>query len=79
MRFETMEFGQGARSAMPIWGLFFKNLYANAALGYNQELMFERPGERLTIELDCSKYDKFGTDEDPFKSSKGYGEEEFEQ
>ncbi|MDZ4845948.1 MAG: transglycosylase domain-containing protein [Chitinophagales bacterium] len=79
MRFESMKYGQGASSALPIWALFFKSLYADSTLGYSQEVLFERPQERLTIELDCSKYGKFGTKEDPFKSPKGYGEAEFEK
>lgn len=79
MRFESMKFGQGASSALPIWALFFKSLYADSTLGYSEEIMFEKPHEPLTIELDCSKYEKFGTQEDPYKSTKGYGEDEFER
>lgn len=80
MRFESMKYGQGASSALPIWALFFKSLYADSTLGYSQEMLFEKPQQRLTIELDCSKYDNFGTNNDPFKSSNGgYGVDEFEK
>jgi len=79
MRFESMKYGQGASSALPIWALFFKSVYADSTLGISPEVKFEKPQQRLTIELDCTKYDKFGTNEDPFKTSKGYGEDEFEK
>lgn len=79
MRFETMKYGQGASSALPIWALFFKSVYADSTLGISPDIKFEQPQQRLTIELDCTRYDKFGTNEDPFKTSKGYGEDEFEK
>jgi len=72
MRFETMKFGQGASSALPIWAQFFKSVYADPTLGYDSTAVFEKPRERLTIELDCSRYEK----ESAFElKPKSYGEE----
>jgi len=61
--------GQGATMALPIWGLYYKKLYADPTLNVSIGA-FERP-EVLTIEIDCSKSaaDKNDTelllDEDP--------------
>jgi penicillin-binding protein 1A len=40
--------------ALPIWGLYYKKLYADPTLNVSKEA-FERP-EELTIEIDCRKH-----------------------
>ena len=45
--------GQGATMALPIWGIYYKKLYADPTLNVSKGA-FERP-EVLTIEIDCSK------------------------
>lgn len=45
--------GQGATMALPIWGIYYKKLYADPTLNVSKGA-FERP-EVLTIETDCSK------------------------
>jgi penicillin-binding protein 1A len=72
MRFESMKYGQGASSALPIWATFFKTLYADTTIGYEPSATFEKPHQKLTIELDCSKYEKV---EDLEFKPKSYGEE----
>ncbi len=72
MRFERMSLGQGASMALPIWALFFKSIYENPALGYDTEITFEKPKQKLTIELDCSRYEK--ASEFEYKPKK-YGDE----
>lgn len=72
MRFESMKYGQGASSALPIWASFFKTLYADTTIGYDPSSTFEKPHQKLTIELDCSRYEKVSEFE--FKP-KTYGEE----
>lgn len=57
IHFNTMEYGQGARMALPIWGKFFKKVYADPSLKVSQG-NFEKPASLGDIELDCSKYDK---------------------
>ncbi|HXH19235.1 MAG TPA: transglycosylase domain-containing protein [Chitinophagales bacterium] len=72
MRFETMKYGQGASSALPIWASFFKSVYADTSIGYSPALTFEKPAHKLPIELDCSRYEK----EFSFESKpREYGEE----
>lgn len=51
--FAGITFGQGATMALPIWGLYYKKLYADSKLNISQE-DFERP-ENLSIDVDCGK------------------------
>ena len=45
--------GQGATMALPIWGIYYKKLYADPALNVSKG-SFEIPAV-LTIQTDCSK------------------------
>ncbi len=59
IRFNSMQYGQGASTALPIWAKFFQKVYAdslNFKNEINPEHRFEAPEGKLTIELDCSKY-----------------------
>ena len=40
--------------ALPIWGMYMKDVYANEKLNVSKE-DFERP-ENLDIQIDCSNY-----------------------
>ncbi len=51
--FAGITFGQGATMALPIWGLYYKKLYADPKLNVSMEA-FDKP-ENLSIEIDCSK------------------------
>ncbi len=51
--FKSILYGQGASMALPIWGLYMKDNYANEDLNISME-DFEAP-EEMTIRLDCSK------------------------
>lgn len=53
VHFAGLSKGQGATMALPIWGLYYKKLYADPTLNVSKEA-FERP-EELTIEIDCRK------------------------
>jgi penicillin-binding protein 1A len=57
VHFNTMELGQGAKMALPIWGKFFQKVYADKTLKITKG-DFEKPAGLGEIELDCSKYDK---------------------
>lgn len=46
--------GQGARTAMPIVGMFLKDIYADSTLNL-QKTLFERP-PNLSMEIDCQKF-----------------------
>lgn len=73
VHFNTMEYGQGARMALPIWGKFFSRVYGDKSIKISKG-DFYRPAHMSEIELDCSKYDKenqqiiddFSSDKDPF-------------
>lgn len=43
IHFNSMSLGQGASSALPIWALYMRRVYANKALGYDPDLDFEKP------------------------------------
>jgi penicillin-binding protein 1A len=50
-RFKSIVYGQGATSALPIWGLFMKKCYGDSTLNVSKE-EFEKP-ENLSIKVDC--------------------------
>lgn len=43
IHFNTMALGQGARAALPIYGLFMKKVYADKSLPYSQNAKFHIP------------------------------------
>lgn len=75
VHFNTMEFGQGARMALPIWGKFFSKVYADKTIRLSKGDFF-RPAHMSEIELDCSKYDK---DNQPVIDEPGDGWDPFDQ
>lgn len=59
IRFNSMQNGQGASTALPIWAKFFQKVYAdstNFGEEINQSHRFMPPESPLTIELNCSKF-----------------------
>lgn len=71
IHFNSMEHGQGASMALPIWGKFFKKVYDDKRLKVSQA-DFPRPKMLdAKLELDCSKYDAIQSDGQP-------GENEFD-
>ncbi len=59
VHFRTLELGQGARTAMPIWALYMKKVWADSTLHVSQG-NFEAPKEPLGVELDCDRYKQPG-------------------
>lgn len=47
IRFDRMSEGQGASTALPIYGLFMQKVYADKTLGYSQEENFDVPEKYL--------------------------------
>lgn len=43
IHFNSMAFGQGARAALPIYGLYMKKVYADPKLPYSQDVKFDFP------------------------------------
>jgi penicillin-binding protein 1A len=56
VHFSSTAQGQGATMALPIWGKFFKKVYADKTLKVSKA-EFKKPISLNNIELDCSKYD----------------------
>ncbi|MBP7807842.1 MAG: transglycosylase domain-containing protein [Bacteroidia bacterium] len=72
VHFNSMEHGQGASMALPIWGKFFSKVYADKTLKVSKG-DFEKPANLGDIELDCSKYDsKINTGEETFEGDGGF-------
>lgn len=55
VHFRTTQLGQGANTALPVWGLYMKKVYADTTLNYSSG-DFEPPSRPLKVELDCTKY-----------------------
>ena len=54
VRFSRTADGQGANTALPIWGYYMNKVIADTALGV-KNVDFEKPQNQLRIELDCDK------------------------
>ena len=54
IRFRTITLGQGANTALPIWGLFMQKIYADASLPYSKR-DFDPPSKPLDADLDCTE------------------------
>ncbi|MFT7073534.1 MAG: penicillin-binding protein 1A [Patiriisocius sp.] len=55
MRFDRTALGQGANTALPMWGYYMNKIYADSTLQISKE-EFEKPENPLSIELDCENY-----------------------
>jgi penicillin-binding protein 1A len=67
VHFNSMEQGQGASMALPIWAKFFQKVYTDKNLKVSKG-DFEKPSHLGEIELDCTKYDKdFPAEENNFE------------
>lgn len=53
VRFNRIDYGQGASMALPIWAIYMKKNYANEELGVSTSA-FEKP-TNLSINVDCTK------------------------
>ena len=62
VHFNSMEHGQGASMALPIWGLFFKKVYDDKRLKVSQADFMRPKNLDSKLELDCSKYDALQTE-----------------
>ena len=57
VHFRSLDLGQGASTALPVWALYMQKVYADTTLHYSKG-NFERPAEPLHVEIDCGKFDK---------------------
>ncbi len=54
--FRSTYLGQGANTALPIWGLYMQRVYKDSTIKISRG-GFERPRGEFKIELDCKKFD----------------------
>jgi penicillin-binding protein 1A len=54
IRFENWSFGQGSRSALPIFGKFLAKVYADPKIGVTKG-QFRRPSSGVDISFDCGR------------------------
>ena len=55
IHFRTGAYGQGARLALPLYGLFMQKVYKDKGIGISTA-PFPKPAAPLSIEIDCSRY-----------------------
>ncbi len=55
IHFRSMNDGQGARMAMPIWAIYMNHLYADSTTGIKKE-RFPMPSTPLSVEINCKKF-----------------------
>ena len=55
IHFRDWVFGQGARTAMPIWQQYMLNVYEDVDLGIEKG-KFDKPTKIINVEIDCSTY-----------------------
>jgi len=56
VHFSSLELGQGARMALPIWAKYMQKVYADNTLKISTG-DFEAPAKKINVEFDCKKYD----------------------
>ena len=56
IHFRTLALGEGANTALPIFALYMKKVYADNSLGIKKNVDFDAPKTPLTITLDCNAY-----------------------
>jgi len=56
VRFRTINYGQGANMALPVWGEFFKRVNANNEFAGYTEARFKEPPLHVSELLDCVGY-----------------------
>ncbi|MFA9390560.1 MAG: transglycosylase domain-containing protein [Prolixibacteraceae bacterium] len=52
IHFEDLGLGQGSNMALPVFGRFFKKVFADSTLHYSQDFTFEKP-ENFNMDLNC--------------------------
>jgi len=57
IHFRSTALGQGANMALPIWALYMQKVYADKDLNISKE-DFEKPSRPLSVETNCSKYNR---------------------
>ena len=56
VHFKTISLGQGSNTALPIWALYMKKIYADSSLNVSQG-DFSKPLSDISLDFDCDKYE----------------------
>lgn len=64
IHFEDITRGQGSNMALPVFGKFFKQVFANKDLGYSENFEFEKPAN-FNMDLDCGEQFEKEEEKDP--------------
>ena len=48
IHFNSMALGQGSASALPVWALYMRRVYADKTLGYDPDRDFDKPASMAT-------------------------------
>ncbi len=56
LHFRATDLGEGANTALPIFALYMKKVYANASLGIKKNVDFDPPKNGVSITMDCGAY-----------------------
>ena len=62
IRFSRWSEGQGARTAMPIVGMYLSLAYADSTIGF-EKTRFQRP-DNLNMEIDCALFEEIASPSD---------------
>lgn len=57
--FSSMQYGQGAAAAMPVFGLYMNKVYKDKDLSYSKEDFPQPPGGITRFEMNCSNFSQF--------------------
>jgi penicillin-binding protein 1A len=53
--FRSLDLGQGAHTALPVWALYMLKVYADPTLGITKR-DFDPPSKPLNVGFDCENY-----------------------
>ncbi len=56
IHFKSLDDGEGANSALPVFALYMNKVYADKSLPYTKNIDFEPPKGGLSITIDCNTY-----------------------
>jgi penicillin-binding protein 1A len=57
--FRSLDLGQGANTALPVWALYMKGVYSDPSLGLTKS-DFTPPAKGMNVSFDCDKYQPKG-------------------
>ncbi|HOO84460.1 MAG TPA: transglycosylase domain-containing protein [Prolixibacteraceae bacterium] len=71
IRFNTITLGQGSNTALPVFGRFFKKVFTDSTLKYNDHFEFERP-ENLNVDVDCFDSNQINNQQEQIPAFDGF-------